>query len=676
MIKNFYSRLAIKNIKTNKRLILPYILSSIIVTTLFYILTSLAFNNDLKTIRGGEATTRVLKFGVVVLVIFITILMFYTHSFLIKKRTKEFGLYAVLGMTKKQIFKIITIETSILAIINLVIGVVCGISLDKIAYLTLIKLVEGNVKFGFELNFIAVLIVVATYIFIYFLIYINTLFKIYRLNIISLLQNEKTGEKEPKANFILVLLGVILIGYGYYTSLVIKTPVEALTKFFYAVLAVIIGTYLLFTVITIFTLKVLKNKKSFYYKTKNFIGVSNLLFRMKRNAVGLANICILSTMILVTLGSTSSLYFGKEDLIKTMYARNYSYNIQYNATVEEKNTIKTSIDEKLNEFNLNKKEILEFEFLTLFGKKSNNNLKFVENINDSDLSKAASIVVLSLDDYNKNLNQNETLEEHEILFKANRIKTNFTEFNVHNLNFKIKKEVDELPGIQELVANVTDSYYIVVKDKNVIEKIQNEIIKFFGEEKSRYAGSTYYYGFNTDINNKSKEQINKIESYLESIAENFNKKGNDSLKYLMFSSSIEGASVINNMFATFFFIGIFISLIFIVAQIVIMYYKQISEGYEDKERFSIMQKVGLEDRDIKKSIKSQILLIFFAPIFVALVHVMVAYPFIEKILKLFSLTNTKIFLFAMIITFVVFALFYTVMYSLTSKTYYKIIKNK
>ena len=304
----FYSKFAFNNLLKNKRFLVPYVLSAIFTIICFYILSSLTYGGNLdKLPQGGAAVTKVLGFGVIVIGIFSVIFLFYTYSFLIKRRVKEFGLYSVLGMTKKQIARILVLETVYIAVITLGLGLVLGIVLDKLALLALLKLFTTGVSFGFVITPKAIVVTLLLFGGVYFLLLIYTIIKISRLKIVALLKESSKGEKEPKARWLLAIIGLGLIGYGYYTAQTVTNPIKAVTVFFFAVIAVIIGTYFIFVAVSITVLKIMKNNKSFYYKPKNFISVSGLLYRMKRNAVGLANICILATMILVTMGTTSAL---------------------------------------------------------------------------------------------------------------------------------------------------------------------------------------------------------------------------------------------------------------------------------------------------------------------------------------------------------------------------------
>lgn len=678
MTKLFYSKLAFNNIKNNKRMSLPYILSSMFIVALFYIITSLRNNESISRIKGGAATKELLTFGQIIIVIFITVFLFYTYSFLIKKRTKEMGLYSLLGMTKNQIIKVISLETLYIGFISTSLGLSLGMLLDKLFYLLFLKLLGEEVKLGFNISITSIIITIILFSMLYLLIILKISIKIKVINIIGLLKDNQRAEKEPKGRLILSLIGIGLIGYGYYSSITIETPLKALLIFFYSVVAVILGTYLLFTCFSIFTLKILKNNKSYYYKTKNFISISNLLFRMKRNAIGLANICILSTMVLVTLGTTSSLYFGIKDLIDTTYPREIMVNISNNSEVN-KNQLVNQVEKIVSEEKETKKDLIEYTYLKIDGAKTKEGIEFKE-VNYSDLSVFLMTIYVTVDDYNIANNTNITLADNEVLFEDPRNKEEKNTFRVNTIDFKVKGRADNIIQVGNATVNVTDTYYIVVKDSQVLEKIRQEAIKKLGENYASRLSNNTFYAFNIEnIKGNSEKIINNLVELSKKVNTKefeFIENEGDSFQYMEVIDKNSNSKAVKEFIASFYFIGMIISSIFIISQIVIMYYKQISEGYDDKDKFKIMQQVGLEEKEIKDSIRSQVLLIFFSPLLVAVTHVMFAYPFIQKLLRLFSLTNTKIFLYAMGTTFIVFSIFYVIVYIITSKTYYNIIKEK
>ena len=669
----FYSKFALNNLVKNKRFIIPYVLSTIFTIMSFYILSSLAFGDNLNKLPNGiEATKQVLSFGIIVIALFSVVFLFYTYSFLVKRRVKEFGLYAVLGMTKKQIAKILVLETIFIAIITLVVGIGLGILFDKLMLLILLKLFSATVTFGFSITPIAIVFSVLLFGGVYFLLLLYTVIKIARLRIVALLKDENKGEKEPKARWILAIIGLALIGYGYYTAQTVQNPIKAITVFFFAVIAVIIGTYLVFMAVSITVLKIMKNNKNFYYKPKNFISVSGLLYRMKRNAVGLANICILSTMVLVTMGTTSALYAGMEKSYNERFPRQLMV-AGYNSTSEKLKEIENNAKLSAKEAGTEVEDMVSYNSVPIVGRLVEDKFNFESNIG-IDLSNVKMIVVLELKDYNKTANKNITLESNEILLHIDK-KGNYNHNNIslNGSDYKIKEKLSEFPGaIGSAAANIIDTYYVVVKDNKEAEKIAAQLAARMEElskedAKSRGIITTgaptvqNYVAFNIKDTTKEAKVIESFKKLEKQVGIEIEGKDENKLTF-------------RGVFASFLFIGVFISLIFVTSQVVIMYYKQISEGYEDKGNFEIMRKVGITDKQIKQSIRSQVLLIFFSPLIIATLHTIVAYPFIEKILRLFLITDSSIFLQALAVTIVVFAIFYLIVYAITSKIYYRIIK--
>ena len=666
----FYSKFALNNLVKNKKFIIPYVLSAIFTIMSFYILSSLAFGDNLDKLPNGiEATKQVLSFGIIVIALFSVIFLFYTYSFLVKRRVKEFGLYSVLGMTKKQIAKILVLETIFIAVTTIVLGIGLGIIFDKLMLLVLLKLFSAGVSFGFSITPIAIVFSVLLFGGIYFLLLLYTVIKIARLRIVALLKDENKGEKEPKSRWILAIIGLALIGYGYYTAQTVQNPIKALLVFFYAVVAVIIGTYLVFMAVSITVLKIMKNNKNFYYKPKNFISVSGLLYRMKRNAVGLANICILSTMVLVTMGSTSALYAGMEKSYNERFPRQLMV-AGYNSTSEKLKEIENNAKLSAKEAGTEVEDLVSYNSLPMVGRLVEDKFNF-ESYVGVDLSNVKMIVVLQLKDYNKFANKNKTLESNEILLHIDKKGDyNYNSISLNGSDYKIKEKLSDFPGtIGSATANIMDTYYAVVKDEKEATKLATKLTELSSKELEKrgigvQSGTPTlqnYVAFN--IKDTTKEA---------KVIESFKKLEKQS--GIEIEGKEENKLTFRGVFASFLFIGVFISFIFVISQVVIMYYKQISEGYEDKGNFEIMRKVGITDKQIKQSIRSQVLLIFFSPLIIATLHTIVAYPFIEKILRLFLITDNSIFLQALAVTIVVFAIFYLIVYAITSKIYYRIIK--
>ena len=670
----FYSKFALNNLVKNKRFIIPYVLSAIFTIMSFYILSSLAFGDNLNKLPNGiEATKQVLSFGIIVIAIFSTIFLFYTYSFLVKRRVKEFGLYSVLGMTKKQIAKILVLETIFIAVTTIVLGIGLGIIFDKLMLLVLLKLFSAGVSFGFSITPIAIVFSVLLFGGIFFLLLLYTVIKIARLRIVALLKDENKGEKEPKSRWILAIIGLALIGYGYYTAQTVQNPIKAITVFFFAVIAVIIGTYLVFMAVSITVLKIMKNNKNFYYKPKNFISVSGLLYRMKRNAVGLANICILSTMVLVTMGSTSALYAGMEKSYNERFPRQLMI-AGYHSTSDKLKEIENNVKLSAKEAGTEVQDLVSYNSLPMVGRLIEDKFNFEANLG-VDLANVRMVVVLQLKDYNKFANKNKTLESNEIFLHVDKKgEYNHQTISLNGLEYKVKEKLAEFPGtIGSDSANIMDTYYVIVKDNKEAEKIAAKLAEKYAELNKQDAAKR---GISIETGTPT------LQNYVAFNIKDTTKEAKviESFKKLEKQSGIEiegkeeNKITFRGVFASFLFIGVFISFIFVISQVVIMYYKQISEGYEDKGNFEIMRKVGITDKQIKQSIRSQVLLIFFSPLIIATLHTIVAYPFIEKILRLFLITDSSIFLQALAVTIVVFAIFYLIVYAITSKIYYRIIK--
>ena len=670
----FYSKFALNNLVKNKRFIVPYVLSAIFTIMSFYILSSLAFGDNLNKLPNGiEATKQVLSFGIIVIAIFSTIFLFYTYSFLVKRRVKEFGLYSVLGMTKKQIAKILVLETIFIAVTTIVLGIGLGIIFDKLMLLVLLKLFSATVTFGFSITPIAIVFSVLLFGGIFFLLLLYTVIKIARLRIVALLKDENKGEKEPKSRWILAIIGLALIGYGYYTAQTVQNPIKAITVFFFAVIAVIIGTYLVFMAVSITVLKIMKNNKNFYYKPKNFISVSGLLYRMKRNAVGLANICILSTMVLVTMGSTSALYAGMEKSYNERFPRQLMI-AGYHSTSDKLKEIENNVKLSAKEAGTEVQDLVSYNSLPMVGRLIEDKFNFEANLG-VDLANVRMVVVLQLKDYNKFANKNKTLESNEIFLHVDKKgEYNHQTISLNGLEYKVKEKLAEFPGtIGSDSANIMDTYYVIVKDNKEAEKIAAKLAEKYAELNKQDAAKR---GISIETGTPT------LQNYVAFNIKDTTKEAKviESFKKLEKQSGIEiegkeeNKITFRGVFASFLFIGVFISFIFVISQVVIMYYKQISEGYEDKGNFEIMRKVGITDKQIKQSIRSQVLLIFFSPLIIATLHTIVAYPFIEKILRLFLITDNSIFLQALAVTIVVFAIFYLIVYAITSKIYYRIIK--
>ena len=669
MRKGFYTKLAASNIKKNSRTYIPYIITCIITAAMFYIINSLSNNESIKKLYGGETILITLGYGTYVTAMFAFIFLFYTNSFLMKRRKKEFGVLNILGMEKRHISKVLLLENIYIAFITMLLGIIIGMVLDKAMFLILTKMLGAEHSPGFYISKEALIHTVILFGIIFFCIYLNSLRQIHLSKPIELLNGGNVGEKEPKTKWFMAILGVICLAVGYYISVTSKNPVESLSSFLIAVILVIAGTYLIFIAGSIAFLKSLRKNKRYYYKTKHFTAVSGMIYRMKQNAVGLANICILSTMVLVMISSTSSLVFGMNDLVKTRYPNDitiYSENINNKENVEALEKVQKVIKDSKSDVN----NEIEYSYIVLAVLKNKNKFYVPENFNKmsmSDLNKCNNILMTSLDDYNSINSENETLNDDEILIYSRRKEYEYSTIQLFDTKYsvkkKIKKPIDNGPFFSN---NLTESIQIVVKNKSILDEMNNYLNENFKEELEEESALKYLYGFDINGSEDSKKSLyNDIKKLL--------KESN-------FIGDSECGQIqregIKGLYGGMFFLGIFLGSIFTMATILIIYYKQISEGYEDKERFRIMQNVGMSHAEVKRSIHSQIMTVFFMPLIMAGIHVAFAFPIVKQILMMLNLTNTRLYIICTIVCFVAFTIIYAVIYSLTAKIYYHIVSTR
>ena len=510
MRKGFYTKLAASNIKKNSRTYIPYIITCIITAAMFYIINSLSNNESIKKLYGGETILITLGYGTYVTAIFAFIFLFYTNSFLMKRRKKEFGVLNILGMEKRHISKVLLLENIYIAFITMLLGIIIGMVLDKAMFLILTKMLGAEHSPGFYISKEALIHTVILFGIIFFCIYLNSLRQIHLSKPIELLNGGNVGEKEPKTKWFMAILGVICLAVGYYISVTSKNPVESLSSFLIAVILVIAGTYLIFIAGSIAFLKSLRKNKRYYYKTKHFTAVSGMIYRMKQNAVGLANICILSTMVLVMISSTSSLVFGMNDLVKTRYPNDitiYSENINNKENVEALEKVQKVIKDSKSDVN----NEIEYSYIVLAVLKNKNKFYVPENFNKmsmSDLNKCNNILMTSLDDYNSINSENETLNDDEILIYSRRKEYEYSTIQLFDTKYsvkkKIKKPIDNGPFFSN---NLTESIQIVVKNKSILDEMNNYLNENFKEELEEESALKYLYGFDINGSEDSKKSL-------------------------------------------------------------------------------------------------------------------------------------------------------------------------
>ena len=647
MNKLFYPKLAAINIKKNSKTYLPFIITCICTISMFYIMHALSMNEGIEKGPGASAVKSTLQFGTIVIGIFSAIFLFYTNSFLIKRRKKEIGLYNVLGLEKKHISKILFFEFIYTLLFSLIFGLISGIILNKLMFLALLKILNFKVAFGFQLSVQSILFTLTVFVGIFVANLLFNLIQIKILKPIELLRGNEIGEKEPKTKWFMALVGLIALISAYVIALTIKSPVAALGSFFIAVILVMIGTYALFTAGSIAVLKILRKNKRFYYKTTNFISVSGMMYRMKQNAVGLANICILSTCVLVMISTTVSLYLGVDDAIKNRYPREIMISSN-KITEDQAKNINEIIDAELKNTNINLDKRFNYwnnEFNT---EKNNENFQVVNKSGFS--NDLHGINLISISDYNRITGENISLKDDEAVFYSNVDGFDKNSITIENKVFKIKKALDK--PIEEFESDGDDlgnNYFLFVNNIDLPNVEGNK-----------------FYDLEMDVNGSE----NDLVTLTNKIREAFSKNGIDIF--------VDSAAGVKEEFFSFYggmlFIGVFLGALFLMATVLIIYYKQVSEGYDDKERFDIMQKVGMSKAEIKKTISRQILKVFFLPLITAIIHVGFAFPMITKILKVLNITNVNLFMWLTLATILVFVIIYGIVFSLTARAYYKIVE--
>lgn len=663
MSKTFYFRLAFDNLKKNAKMYIPFVLSCILTIMMYYMVSSLSMNPNMMNMIGGDVMQQILSLGIYVITVFAVIFLFYTNSFLIKRRKREFGLFNILGMEKKHLSIVIALESMIVFLVSMVLGIGIGILLDKAFYLLIAKMLNASIALGFYISYQSIVNSIILFLIIFVLMYLFSLIQINLSNPIELLHGDQHGEKEPKTKWLLAIIGLICLGTGYYMSVSIQDPVTAFAFFMVAVILVVIGTYMLFTAGSIVILKLLRKNKRYYYKTNHFISVSNMIYRMKQNAVGLGNICILSTMVLVMLSTTISLWVGMNDIIETRFPRDITVSIN---SVDSNQALYTIDDMNyaIEQAGIQTEDELVYRTLSVSAFNQGNTYTFGnENMSLQDISNVVVLYFITLDDYNRTEGTNVSLAPDEVLVFPSGKQFDHKTIDIASNTFKVKEILDSIKADSNYSANLQNSMFVVVDSMDTLFMIDDL-------QKQAYGDNASYIHTSYDFNLSKSEEMSVKEATDALIA---NYPGDTT--YMMVDTQEGNYEDLLSLYASFLFIGIFLSFLFIMATVLIMYYKQITEGYEDKKRFEIMQKVGLDKREVKKTINSQVLTVFFLPLVVAAIHIVFAFPMIEKMLRLLYLDNTNLYIMTTVICFGVFALVYVLIYFLTSKVYYGIVRN-
>lgn len=672
MKKGIYSRLALTGIKKNKKLYIPYILTCIGMVMMFYIITFLSSSDMMMNYPGGETMRGILGFGVYVIGFFAVIFLFYTNSFLVRRRKKEFGLYNILGMGKRNIARVMLWETLFIGAFSIVLGMALGVLFSKLAKLVMVNIMSMDVTFGVTIDYKAIYYTVVLFAVIFFLILLNSLRQVHLSNPIALLHSENAGEKPPKANWFFAVLGVLILGCAYYLAVTIKDPVTTLAAFFFAVIMVIIATYLIFISGSVAFCKILQKKKNYYYKTNHFVSVSSMSYRMKRNGAGLASICILCTMVLVMISSTVCLYLGKEDSLRERYPRNINVTmtsqIYSDLISQDANSIAKMSIETAENMGYKPVNAIDYTMLSFVSYIRDGEIVFDDGENGFNYvtSDLWQIFIVSLDDYNRLTGSQENLNEDEVMIYTSKD----MDYNYDVLKIKgqeplnIKKVVTDFENNGVDTMQIIPALYIFVPDL----ELQTEMIS---EQSENTIGNiNRFVGYDLDATDQQQTDVfNEIYDWLRTSQVN----SADSSMYVYVEGSANEKLEFFGLYGGLFFLGIILGIVFIFAAVLIMYYKQVSEGYEDQSRFEIMQKVGMTKREIKKSINSQMLTVFFMPLIAAGVHLAFAFPMIYKMLILFGLVNKVFLIMVTVGCFLLFALLYMLVYKITSRAYYSIV---
>lgn len=661
MSRFFYSKLALTNIKKNGKSYIPYIIACVGTIIMYYNMHFCKVTKDIGYLSDHRTLRSMLSFGTAVIALFSIIFLFYTNSFLIKRRKKEFGLFNILGMEKRHIARIIFLETFFIYLISIAAGILFGILFSKISILLLFRILSFEVTFGFEIPMDALFYTFILFTGIFILNLLYNLFQVYRSKPIELLQGGKVGEKEPKTKWIMAIIGLITLGSGYYIAITTKSPLEAVNLFFLAVVLVIIGTYFLFTAGSIAALKMMRKNKTYYYKPNHFISVSSMVYRMKQNAVGLANICVLATTVIFLISTTVSLYVGMDEAVETRYPKDIAVTF-HNISENQAESLATVIKEEVKKAQVKEKNPVHYGLMSFTLLQNEGNFTSTKDLSVYNLDGFSIVTFITLEDYNRMENASISLSKDEVLLYTYRGEVNGDTLSFNDHKFTIKKRIDSFQTEGILSAMVSNSYYVVVNSIDTINEIYNSL----ATDDMTTEGISYYYGFDTDADKDVEIQLtSSIQAALKTQDVEFSIEGRELYRDSFFS-----------LYGTLFFLGIFLGIVFIMATVLIIYYKQIAEGYDDKERFEILQKVGMSSVEVKKTISSQVLTVFFLPLVVAVIHIAFAFKVITKLLSAFNLTNIPLFATCTAITILVFAVFYSAVYAVTAKTYYKIVASK
>ena len=685
MKAGFYPKLALTGIRLNRRMYLPYILTCVGMVMMHYIISYLSNSETMASLRGARTLKMILGFGGWVIAVFALIFLFYTNSFLVRRRKKEFGLYNILGMGKRNIGHILFWEALFVSLGSLIAGIVIGIAFSKLAELILVNILAGDVTYTLSVSFESLKLTVAVFAVIFALIFTNTLLQVRLTNPIELFKSENIGERPPKANWVIAILGALLLGGAYYLAVSIKEPLEAMVWFFVAVVMVIIGSYMLFIAGSVTLCRALQKNKRYYYSPNHFVSVSSMAYRMKRNGAGLASICILATMVLVMISSTTCLYSGVEDSLRLRHPRDIGFNVYvrdekyYNE--ETIGILREEIEKAVAGSGLDMSNVADCRSLGINGVLNGGRFEAVDegsSIYAAGMNmNACSVYIVPLEDYNRTAGENVVLAPGEALVCGVRMSYTGPELTVvcgdREFSFRVSGVIDKFPA-DNVSANIYASLFVITPDFD--ELLAGVDI---GDEYSSTGviSAKWYFGFDTAANDEkqlafSDNAYDLLTGMRGKLADDLN--GGEAINMSLLNEClVRERADFYETYGGLFFLGIMLSIVFISAAVLIIYYKQVSEGYEDQARFEIMKKVGMSSKDIRRSINSQLLTVFFLPLVAAGVHLGFAFPMIQKMLLVFNLENVDLLMLTTAVSFAAFVLAYVLIYRITSGAYYAIV---
>ena len=656
------NKLAVSNLIKNRKLYYPFALAVLLAVTITYLFYSLSLNPNIGKIRGGESISATLALGMVVVTIASGIIVLYANSFVMKNRSKELGIYGMLGLEKRHLISMVFKELLIFGSLTLTAGLGLGALFDKLIFALLLKLMKMKVELVSTFQPIVFILVLIVFGAIFLgLIFINA-FRIARMNALQLSREKASGEKKGRFLGLQTILGLISLGAGYYLAVTVENPLSAVLIFFVAVLLVIFGTYLLFNAgITVF-LQILKKNKRYYYQPNNMISVSNLIFRMKKNAVGLATIAILSTMVLVTMSAATSIFKGSETFKKVMNPHDFGITGQN----VEKEDINKLLDQYASDKGLTvtKKEVLTYSSFGVANQEGTKLTIFEKGQNR--VQPKTIFMVFDQKDYENMTGQKLALSGKEVgLFTKNKELQGQKELTLNDQTYTIKEEIKK----DFILEHVPNQYNILTSDYNYL--VVPDLKAFLDQHPNSSIFNQYYGGMN--VTASEEEQLKLADDYSKFL-DDFNRESSKEGSFIYGSNLADSSAQMSAFFGGTFFIGIFLSIIFMVGTVLVIYYKQISEGYEDRERFIILQKVGLDQKQIKQTINKQVLTVFFLPLLFAFLHLAFAYHMLSLILKVIGVLDATMMLTVTLSICAIFLIVYVLIFMITSRSYRKIVQ--